>query len=226
MANKNYKPIKCIYKIVSPSGKVYIGQTSNLQKRMSRYRTNSCKSQKMLYNSLVKYGFDNHLINVVYLCDNDEILNEVEIFFINKYNSFKNGLNLTSGGRSKWVMSDDVKEILRIKSTGNKNRLGHTNKWGRHTDEAKKLMSEIIKERFIKNGGSHWKGRNQTKEHSKKIAEAKFKPVIKFDLDGNFICEYESLTMASKDNEINLSNLSRCCRNKRATCGGFRWSFK
>jgi predicted acyltransferase (DUF342 family) len=47
-----------IYKIISPSGKIYIGQTSNWIKRVKKYSRVDCKGQVKLYNSLKKYGFE------------------------------------------------------------------------------------------------------------------------------------------------------------------------
>ena len=46
-----------IYKIVSPSEKIYIGQSINIEKRWEKnYKTLKCKTQTKLYNSLKKYG--------------------------------------------------------------------------------------------------------------------------------------------------------------------------
>jgi len=43
-----------IYKITSPSGKIYIGQSINIEKTWKyRYKNlNACKRQTILYNSL------------------------------------------------------------------------------------------------------------------------------------------------------------------------------
>ena len=55
------KKICGIYKITSPSGKIYIGCSNNIYKRWSRYRhPESIKKQTYIYNSLIKYGVENH----------------------------------------------------------------------------------------------------------------------------------------------------------------------
>lgn len=54
-----------VYKITSPSGRIYVGSTNNLNKRMNFYKNLNCKSQPKLYNSLNKYGFENHIIEVL-----------------------------------------------------------------------------------------------------------------------------------------------------------------
>ena len=48
-----------IYKMTSPTDRVYVGLTSDLPKRKRNYRRADCKSQVLLYKSLNKYGFDN-----------------------------------------------------------------------------------------------------------------------------------------------------------------------
>ena len=45
-----------IYKITNPNGKVYIGQSIDIDKRWNKYKVKNCKPQIRLYNSLNKYG--------------------------------------------------------------------------------------------------------------------------------------------------------------------------
>lgn len=54
-----------IYKITSPSGRVYVGQSWNIQSRWNSYRRYLCRSQPRLYRSLRKYGADNHRFEIV-----------------------------------------------------------------------------------------------------------------------------------------------------------------
>ena len=56
----------CIYKLTSPSNKVYIGQTINYSKRISSYRKLLCKFQHKIYNAIKKYGFDNFVVDILY----------------------------------------------------------------------------------------------------------------------------------------------------------------
>jgi group I intron endonuclease len=93
--------IKGIYKITNPKGKVYIGQSIDLKQRFAHYKMINCKGQKKLYSSLVKYGYENHIIEIITKGDyNRDILNELEKHYIQIYNSFRNGLNLSIGGNS------------------------------------------------------------------------------------------------------------------------------
>lgn len=45
-----------IYKLTSPSGKCYIGQSVQLEIRHRRYKNLECDRQPKLYNAILKYG--------------------------------------------------------------------------------------------------------------------------------------------------------------------------
>ena len=60
-----------IYKITSPKGKIYIGQTWNFSERIYFYRTLKCKGQVKVYNSLKKYGYKSHKIEIICELPND-----------------------------------------------------------------------------------------------------------------------------------------------------------
>jgi hypothetical protein len=89
-----------IYKITSPTRRIYIGQTTNLSIRIRDYKRNTCKLQTKLYNSLRKYGFTNHIFEIIEKVDKS-LGDEREIYWINHYKSFgtKKGMNMTPGGK-------------------------------------------------------------------------------------------------------------------------------
>ena len=60
--------VKCgIYKITSPTGKIYIGQAVDVNKRWSEYNLNNSNliKQPKIYRSLIKYGIDNHKFEII-----------------------------------------------------------------------------------------------------------------------------------------------------------------
>lgn len=95
-----------IYKIENLKGGVYIGQSKNVDERLSRYKKlQCCKNQLLLYRSFLKYGIENHTFEVLERGDfTKEELNILEKESIIKHNSYrklnKKGLNLTTGGDS------------------------------------------------------------------------------------------------------------------------------
>jgi group I intron endonuclease len=133
-----------IYKITSPTNKVYIGQSINLNSRFQSYRRLECKQQPQIYNSLNKHGFDNHIIEVLEYCS-VELLNERENFYktqiIDKYgwnkalfcDLYDNGVgprseqtkqNISQGRRGKngWPkgqsQSEETKQKKRLANQG------------------------------------------------------------------------------------------------------------
>ena len=71
-----------IYKITNPIGNSYIGQSRDIEHRFYYYRLSSdwINEQRKLYNSLKKYGYENHFFEVIEECSEDNI-NEREIYY-------------------------------------------------------------------------------------------------------------------------------------------------
>lgn len=91
-----------IYKITNLlNGRVYIGQSKDIYVRYNSHHKYEYKNENradfQLYQAFKKYGLDNFSIEVVELCPSDE-LNDKEIYWIEYYNSFKQGYNMTAGG--------------------------------------------------------------------------------------------------------------------------------
>jgi group I intron endonuclease len=64
-----------IYKITSPTSKIYIGQSTDIEKRWKDYFTLArCKSQTKLYNSLKNHGYQNHKFEVIEECSENNLL--------------------------------------------------------------------------------------------------------------------------------------------------------
>jgi group I intron endonuclease len=140
-----------IYKIVSPTGKVYIGQSWNIEGRVSTYRTAACKGQTKLYNSITKYGWSKHSFKVIHSLPEDitqEVLDAYEIFYWQQYKDSNSILlNLkTPGSRGKH--SDESKKKMGESRKGNKNHLGHI-----HSEETKRKISEAGMGRVAWNKG-------------------------------------------------------------------------
>lgn len=103
-----------IYKITSPSNKVYIGQTWDSFKRFSNYKCLYCKNQTKLYNSLVKYGSNKHLIEIVYelpLDVSQEVMDVYESLYMEFYkNAGYELMNIRdSGSRGKHTEESKMK---------------------------------------------------------------------------------------------------------------------
>lgn len=113
-----------IYKITNKvNGKSYIGQTRyTLEFRWRQHQHK--KDDTYFHNAIHKYGVDNFSIEILEECDIAD-LNNREIFYIAKYDSFKNGYNLTIGGDGNRRLLldssyDEIKELYLSGFSSNK----------------------------------------------------------------------------------------------------------
>lgn len=65
--------------------------------------------------------------------------------------------------------------------------------------------------------------------YSKKVREKHSKilskKVYQYDLEGNFIREWENATIASNNLGIEKTHIGKCCRKIAYTSGGYKWSY-
>lgn len=102
-----------IYKITSPSGKIYIGQSSNIENRKYYYEKLHCTKQIKLYNSIKKYGWDNHTFDIIEECSLKQ-LNEREIYWGQYYDVLgEKGLNLRLGD-ANGLCSEETKQKIGV----------------------------------------------------------------------------------------------------------------
>lgn len=144
-----------IYKITSPSGKIYIGQATDIHFRWTFYRNLNCKTQTKLYNSLKKYGWENHVFEIIHECLPEQ-LNELEKYYTDLFQTFntKNGMNLRDGGGAHGKCSEETLRKMSESRKGDKNPY-----FGKkHTEESKRKNSEAHK------------GKKLSKEHIEKIS--------------------------------------------------------
>lgn len=89
-----------IYKIINDiNDKVYIGQTRQLlSRRWAKHLSDSLTKDTHLYRAMQKYGVDHFQIIPVEENIPVELLNEREQYWIQEFNSFKEGYNSTIGG--------------------------------------------------------------------------------------------------------------------------------
>jgi group I intron endonuclease len=83
----------CIYKITSPIGKIYIGQATNFKVRIYRYKRCLLDGQTLIKESIEKYGFKSHTVEVIHRCEASK-LNDWERYYQDLYDVCgPNGLN-------------------------------------------------------------------------------------------------------------------------------------
>lgn len=59
-----------------------------------------------------------------------------------------------------------------------------------------------------------------------KLNKCKHKPIAQYDLKGNLIKKYESITSASKELNISINSISNCLRGLSHKCHGYIWKYE
>ena len=212
---KNLPNESGIYKITSPTGKIYVGEANNLQVRCKYYLTpNRIKKQRAIYNSLIKHSVSSHTFEVLELCSVD-ILLERERYWQEHFDSVSSGLNcfLTPTKDKKKVLSEKTKQIMSEKSKGENNSF-----YGKkHTNESLKKISNSSKGINNPNYG----GKFKTEEwlHKQSLSNSK-KPLIIIDTQDNTSFNFINSKEAAKfldcpDSRIRTAKLYGYKINKR-----------
>ena len=198
----------CIYKLTSPSGKIYIGQTKCFQDRMQRYRCG--KFNKYMKRAVDKYGLENIKLEILEKDVPLEKLDEREQFYFDTLQPFgDSGYNIcteagTTRGRKRppEEMQGSIDYV-----TGRFGELNHF--YGKkHSEETKQKQREVKL------------GKKQNKDTIQKRVEKTIKCVKQIDLvTRDIINVFESITEANNITGVSMSGISQVA-NKRTCKGG------
>lgn len=151
-----------IYKITSPSGKSYIGQTIRPPEERFREHAKCLGSCVLLENAIRKYTWDAMIVEIL-MEVNEQFLDSYETRCIDMFYTLEpNGYNIRTGG-SVAKHSEASRERMRVAKLGPKNH-----NYGKpRTDTAKVAISR-------KKAGEkhHFYGKTLTDEHKLKLAKA------------------------------------------------------
>lgn len=230
--------IGTIYKLTSPSNKCYIGQTINLvERKRTLYNPNKYYSGHRLDNAIKKYGIENFQYEIIIQIVESskeklrEKLDELEKFYIEKYDSYNNGYNMTLGGSGSngCFQTEESKRKISEKAKGRKGSM-----LGRHlTEEQKNKISNFAKTRTGEKNPFY--GKTHSEETKLKIGKANSIPILQLDLNENIITEFPS----AKDAARSLgkpradSEIIKVCKGYISPSGkryitalGYKWKYK
>ena len=167
-----------------------------------------------MYKAIRKYGWKNvhHEVLAKDLSLSDANLIEQEM--IAKFNSVKNGYNISSGGGGTYGIpcSEDTKA-----------KIGQANR-GKSGGDGSPLV------RYMKEHGPWNKGKPLVGEHYRKVAEERKrrcnKRIACYDpLTHELLKVYDSCTNAAAAVGVSKENISRCALGGRKTSGGYEWRY-
>lgn len=207
-----------------------------------------------LYEAIRKYGLEYFRFDILLEQDCDEqTIRDIERDYIIKYNTLSpNGYNQTLDTQHPINAIESYQKMSQTKRN-NAKRIAEVDKnnnilhiWNSVADCAEQLnlsnrhIAQCCRgERHSVNGqyfywlddnneliiptyvGNHYKGEKGTTQ--KQITNRK---VAKLDKDTlEILAIYDSLALAARENKCDDSGISKVCRNKRPTCGGFKWRY-
>ena len=147
------EPQGIIYKISSPSGKVYVGQTiDSLEQRIKGHKSKSTNCT-LLKRAIDKYG-DQMRYEIIEQVPHNQ-LDDREVFWIKELNSLApNGYNCSTGGNNKKVLTqvlkDNIKKGLYTRKIERDGYLGYVRKNGKYF---KPVVKPDGKQIYLSNGG-------------------------------------------------------------------------
>ena len=144
-----------VYKITSPSGKGYVGQTKRpLNKRLERHKDLKWGNCKLLKRAIKKYGWANMQVQVLWTGSNEE-LDAKEIALIRDHGTLApHGYNALPGGdvnpMSVQCGRDSVKDSWAIPEVRERHIVGRKQAWADPTKRANIMAGRAASEKVAK----------------------------------------------------------------------------
>lgn len=135
------------------NGKCYIGQTRHSLEYRKRVHLTKARQGIVthFYSAIRKYGEDNFVWDIICSTKDKDTLNELETFYITKYDSIKHGYNMVDGGDNNIMDIESVKtkHDTIMQSTEVRSKISNSLKKYRQqhpfTDEHRRKLSEKAK---------------------------------------------------------------------------------
>ena len=220
-----------VYKITSPTGKVYIGQSINILKRWREHKNYTGVGPK-LKHSYEKHGFQNHIKEIIEECPLKQ-LDERETYWKQYY------LNQENGDYNK-VLFNNLYDIGKSGPWNEEQIQNHRNifqdriitwkvgrKKGWKMSEEQKILRSIPKSEETKQNMR--KPKSEQGKLNMRVPKPNLqKSITQYDLKGNYIKDWNSVTEVyiSLSKPINSSGITCCLKGKQKTAFGFIWKYK
>lgn len=239
---ENIDKTYCVYMHTSPSGKSYIGITCKKPPETRWSNGNGYKrNHPYFWNAICKYGWDNFEHKILFdgLTRPQACEKEKEMIALYNTTNPEKGYNITAGGDGKvgYVMSEETKRKISEShigrftgkdnpNYGNHKIAGENNPfYGKtHSEEAKKKLSELAKGRSSFMKDKHFS--NEALEHIINARKKERKPVLQFNLLGEYLNRFESAEDAALTVQGGRNVISSCCRGNISTAYGYIWVYE
>lgn len=216
-----------IYKATSPTGMVYVGKTTkSLEERIKKHHRDADHYDMKMSRAIRKYGIENFKWEILEENVDLSLLDEREIFYINLFDSYANGLNSTFGGdggspmlgkkhseqTKKKIKETNLKTYEKIKDkfTGLNNPF-----FGKkHDDKTKEIMRQ-------KKLGVKWSLNDERRKSISERMKDKKHPMYRGDITNDMIRD-EVLRCINLEEILNNLKISRTMFYSRLRKMGYR----
>lgn len=237
---ENIDKTYCVYMHTSPSGKSYIGITCKKPPETRWSNGNGYKrGHPYFWKAICKYGWENFEHKILFDGLTRQQACDKEMIAMYDTTNPEKGYNMTAGGdgKSGYVMSEETKRKISEShigrftgednpNYGNHKIAGENNPfYGKtHSDETKKKLSELSKGRPSYMKGKHFSG--EALQHMIDAQKKKRKPVMQFNLLGEFLNRFESSEDAAHTVNGSRNVISSCCKGRIGTAYGYIWMYE
>lgn len=220
-----------IYLYTSPSGKSYVGQTTNQNLRRKKWFNMSSPYTSLDWRSKIdrariKYGPSAFTYTILFQKEYISRkaakleLNILETYYVGLYDTYRTGYNSTIGGDSASGPREHSEE------TKIKMRLAHLGKIA--SEETRKKLSKALTgikrtEEFKEKARLSHKGQKRTKESIKKQKQAQYKKVTMLSLDGEIMQVFNSVNQAAAFVGRTPGSISLACK-RGSISAGYKWA--
>ena len=191
-----------IYKISSPTGRIYIGQSTDIYLRWNKYLKLECTEQPRIFRSLKKHGPYSHKFEIIEECASID-LDIREIFWGEYYKVLgKNGLNCRIGS-GKGALCDETKNKM------SKARLG-------------KPLSQSTKDKMsVSHSGNQYKLGFKVSQKTKDKISSNARQIICIETG----CVFKNTKHVSKEMNINHAFIWKVCKGIKSKAKGYTFKF-
>jgi group I intron endonuclease len=214
--------IICIYKIVNPTGRIYIGQSRDYKQRLRHYGKFRTNCQPKLHNSFLKYGINNHQFKIIEHCNINQ-LDDKEIFYIKKYDAVKKGMNCIVRGQNK-EMDSESRNRYRLAKLGEKNPNYGKSTWNKGIKQWAETPHPFLNKKLSDSHKELMKI-NNPKIYIQGAGNLRAKRITQFTLDNVFIKTWGSSKCIERSLGIDSSSVIKSCKGKLKTCKGYIFKY-
>jgi len=200
------------------TGDSYIGSTTKeIELRLQDHLQKSAKKvDNKFHKAIENFGSQAFEIELLEETETTDELAQKEIYYIQAYNTFKNGYNSDRGGGfRKTIYQFEFNNPEPIATYQTLEEAGNS------VDASRKTISNACLGSLKSAKGFLW---SYTPEYPE-VEDKRSKTVYQYSLGGVLLATFNSAREASSQLGIGLSSITRCCRGERKQTSGYKFSY-